>query len=375
VISRDIFERTLPEFFAPIRSLLSDPAVTEIMINGPAQVYVERGGRIVPTPARFAGLDALLAALRNAAQFVGKQLDEQHPILEGRLPDGSRLEAVVAPAAPDGPLVCIRRFPEQTRSLAQLVELGALTPDAAAFLQACVAARLNLLIGGGAGSGKTTLLAALASNVPPDERVVTIEECREMRLAAPHVVVLEARGPDAYGRGTVSVRDLFQAALRLRPDRIIIGEIRGPEALDIVQAVTSGHSGCLGTLHAALPCDSLNRLETLCVVGGCGLPLSFLRSQIASGVDVLVQLSRQPGGARSVTHVTEVVGVQADTGGYELRDLFVLRGCSAGHGATPPTQLVPTGFAPACQAKLSAYGQRLPFSMCEAAARACPSRK
>jgi pilus assembly protein CpaF len=337
-------------------------------------VYVERGGRIVPTQARFAGLDALLAALRNAAQFVGKQLDEHHPVLEGRLPDGSRLEAVVAPAAPDGPLVCIRRFPEQTLSVARLAELGTLTRDAAAFLQACIAARLNLLIGGGAGSGKTTLLAALASNVPPDERVVTIEECRELRLSAPHVVALEARPPDAYGRGAVSVRDLFQAALRLRPDRVIIGEIRGPEAFDIVQAMTSGQGGCLATLHATLPRDTLSRLETLCVMGGCGLPLSFLRGQIASGVDVLVQLSRQPGGARSVTHVTEVVGVDADGSGYQVRDLFLLRGSSARHGATSPVELVPAGIAPACKAKLVAYGQQLPFSMCEAAARARPSR-
>ena len=308
IIPKEVFEETLLQFLAPIRPFLDDPSVSDIMINGPDQIYVERKGQLHLTNARFETREALVAALRNAAQYVGKHVDEMKPILEGRLPDGSRIEAILPPAAPDGPCVSIRRFFKETLTVDRLIGFGALTPDVATALQALVVSKLNILIAGGTGSGKTSMLNALSSFIPEGERVVVIEDSRELQLQRQHICMLEARPPDPRGRGEVTIRELFRATLRLRPDRIVVGEIRGGEALDLIQAMTSGHGGCMSTLHATYPRDTTSRLETMAMMSDVEMPLAALRVQLASAVNIICQVSRLQDGSRKITHVTEVIG-------------------------------------------------------------------
>jgi len=283
---------------------------------------------------------------------------------EGRLPDGSRLQAVIPPANPDGPCVAIRRFFRETLTIARLIELGSLSPLAAQALQAFVVSKINLVVAGGTGSGKTSLLNALSGLIPSSERVIAIEDARELQLQQSHVVQLEARPADPRGRGAVSIRDLFRATLRLRPDRVIVGEIRGGEALDIVQAMTSGHGGCMGTLHATYPRDTMNRLETMALMNDIGLPLSALRAQIGSGLQLIVQVARVQDGSRKVTHITEVAGYDSSTQSYLLRDLFVreLQGGDADPGVQ--SALVATGTRPHFLPQLSEHGVRLPDELC-----------
>lgn len=339
MIPAAVYEQSLRGLFAPVVAFLDDPDVSEIMINGPTEVYVERRGRLELTPARFPSLDALTAALRNVAQFVGRPFDAEHPILEGRLPDGSRLEAVLAPAAPSGPVVAIRRFRKDTLTIQRLVELGSLSGAAAEALRGLVGSKRNVLVSGGTGSGKTSLLNCLSSFIEPEERVVVIEDAQELQLQQPHRVHLEARPPDERGRGAVSIRDLFKASLRLRPDRIVIGELRGGEALELIQAMTSGHGGCLSTVHASHPLDALRRVETLALMSDVELPLTALRSQIASAIEVVVQTARLADGSRSVTHVSEV-GHLSQEGNYQVRDLF--RRSDEGRLEAVASDLVPT---------------------------------
>ncbi len=361
MIPKAIYEQTLLSHFAPIRPYLDDAAVSEVMINGPDQIYIERKGQLELVDARFPSREALMAALRNVSQYIGKLVDEEHPILEGRLPDGSRIEAVLPPANPDGPCVAIRRFFRETLSIERLVGFDAMTPAAAAALQACVVSKINLIVAGGTGSGKTSLLNALSGFIPAGERVVVIEDSREVQLQQAHVVQLEARPPDARGRGAVSIRDLFRATLRLRPDRVIVGEIRGGEALDIVQAMTSGHGGCMGTLHASHPRDTLNRLETMALMADLGLPLHALRAQIGSGLQLVVQVSRLRDGSRKVTHITEVAGYDASAQAYVLRDLFAREYSPSADGVR--SALVPTGVTPHFSASLAEHGAQLPAEM------------
>jgi len=363
MIPRVVFEETLLEFFAPIRSFLEDPNVTDIMINGPAQVYVERRGRLYLTDARFESKEGLLAALRNAAQFTGKPLDVDRPILEGRLPDGSRIEAVLPPLAPDGPHVSIRRFFQETLTVDRLIEFGALTPDAAELLRAIVGSKLNVVVAGGTGSGKTSMLNALASFVPAGERVVVIEDSRELQLQRDHVVQLEARPPDARGKGAVTIRELFRATLRLRPDRIVVGEIRGGEALDLVQAMTSGHGGCLTTLHATYPRDTLTRLETMAMMSGVDMPLAAVRSQIGSAVQFIVQTARVRDGTRKVTHISEVRGYDPALSTYVLSDVMLRRFDGTGPKGEVLSELVGTGDAPQTLSILREHGFDLPRSV------------
>jgi pilus assembly protein CpaF len=368
VIPSAVYEQTLLRFLEPVACLLQDPGVSEVMINGPFEVFVERGGKLFRTDRRFASHQALLAALKNLAQYAGRTLDEEHPILEARLPDGSRVEALLPPAAPLGPLVAIRRFFRETLSVAKLVDLGSLTQEAAGLLSLVIECRQNLMVAGGTGSGKTSLLNALSSFIPTDERVVVIEDARELQLQREHVVQLEARPPDARGRGRVTVRDLFRASLRMRPDRIVIGEIRGGEALDLVQAMTSGHGGCLSTVHATYPVDTLNRLETMALMSDVQLPLLALRAQIASAVDIIVQTARLRDGSRCVTHISEVAGCDGMRG-YEIRDLFVrVPGRPSGGGA-PASRLVATGVAPTCRQIAASLGHELPRCSSEAPGR------
>ena len=345
-IPREAFERSLSGLLAPAAPFLDDPEVSEIMINGHERIYVEKGGRLRLTGRSFESDEDLMAVLRNLSQFVGRRLTRDCPILEARLPDGSRVEVVIPPASPDGPMVAIRRFFKETLTVDKLIGFGSLTQDAATALQALVACKQNIVVAGGTGSGKTSLLNVLASFVGSDERVVVIEDARELQLQLPHVVQLEAQPPDGRGRGEVTIRDLFRATLRMRPDRIVVGEIRGGEALDLVQAMTSGHGGCLSTAHATYPIDTLHRLETMALMSDVEIPLRALRAQVASGIDIIVQTTRLASGARCVSHVTEVLGYE-DRSGYQLGNLFIReRATSSDDDRTPA--LLPTGRLPRC---------------------------
>jgi pilus assembly protein CpaF len=368
VIPREVFAETLLEFFAPIRPFLEDATVTDIMINGPDQVFVERRGLLELTGARFESRDALMAALRNVAQFVGKHVDAERPVLEARLPDGSRVEAILPPAAPEGPCVSIRRFFKETLTVARLLQFGSMTEDCAEALRALVAAKLNIMIAGGTGSGKTSMLNALSSFVPEGERVVVIEDSKELQLQRVHVVQLEARPPDPKGRGAVGIRDLFRATLRMRPDRIVVGEIRGGEALDLIQAMTSGHGGCMATLHATHPRDTLSRLETMAMMSDVEMPLTALRVQVASAVNLVVQVSRLTDGSRKITHVTEVLGFDIDRNQYVTQDLFAREYQGVVDGRVEST-LAPTGILPRAMDQLREHGVDLPRAVYDAAWR------
>ena len=320
-IPRHVFDQTVASLFAPVVPFLEGDEVSEIMINGHDEIYVEKSGRLYLTGSEFASEHALMSALRNLSQFVGRELNTRQPILEARLPDGSRVEAIIPPAAPYGPVVCIRRFRRKQLTLSRLVDLGAFSRDTAGLLRAILARKENVLVAGGSGSGKTSLLNALASLAPDGERVVVIEDSQELQLGLPHVVHLEAQPVDVRGRGGVTIRELLRATLRMRPDRIVIGEIRGGEALDLIQAMTSGHRGCLSTVHATLPIDTLSRLETMALMSDVDVPLNVLRAQIASAIDTIVQVSRRSDGSRCVTHVTEVQGYDRESG-YRFSHLF-----------------------------------------------------
>jgi pilus assembly protein CpaF len=365
LIPKEIYADTLGRLLAPVRGYLDDPTVSEIMINGPEQIFIERRGQLELTDARFASTGAVLAALRNIAQYAGTFFDERFPILEARLPDGSRVEAVLAPIAQGGPAVSIRRFSKSTMTLERLVELGALDALSAEALSVMVAGKCNVVIAGGTGSGKTSLLNVLAGRVPSGERVLVLEDTREVEVARRHIVYLEARKADEHGSGAVTIRDLFRASLRMRPDRIIVGEIRGAEALDMVQAMVSGHGGCLATLHASYPRDTLTRLETMCMMSDVSMPLPAIRMQIGSGIDVIVQVSRLMDGSRKVTHITEVAGFDVDTGKYELRDLFVREYDGVDAQGRVNSALRPTGVVPAFLPRLEEHGVKLPAGMSE----------
>jgi pilus assembly protein CpaF len=368
VIPELIYETTIRRFLSPIEAMLADASVTEIMINGPHEVFVERRGKIVKIDAVFSSFEALMSALRVVAQYVGRPFDEANPLLEARLPDGSRVAALMPPVAPNGPCVAIRRFSKQILTINRLIEFGALTDDAVETLRVLVEAKSNIVVSGGTGSGKTSMLNAISALIPAEERLIVIEDSRELMLQREHVISLEARPPDTRGKGTVSVRDLFRTSLRMRPDRIILGEIRAGEALDLIQAMTSGHGGCLATVHASYPKDTLSRLETLALMGGVELPLYALRSQLASAVDFVVQTARFRDGRRMVTHISEVTGADPQQG-YSIVDLFATRvfGKSA-DGATHRV-LEPTGYLPTCMPALQAQGVELPRNVMVAAQR------
>ncbi len=306
MIPYEVHERNVCALLSPIAALLADSEVSEIMINGPGVIYAERRGTITRTSCTFENAGALMAALRGVAQYTGRALSEASPILEARLPDGSRLEAVLPPAAPDGPIVSIRRMLRSTITLDGLVASGSVSEHGRSVLGSLVDKHSNVLVAGGTGSGKTSVLGALCGSLARNERVVVIEDSRELSLRHEHVVHLEARPPDARGEGEVTVRQLFKATLRLRPDRIVIGELRGAEALELIQAMTSGHGGGLSTVHASSPLDALHRLETLALMSDVQLPLPALRAQIGSAIHAIVQTARSPDGRRSITDISAI---------------------------------------------------------------------
>lgn len=360
MIPEAVFQATLLDLLAPVRSLLDDASVSEVMINGPEDIWIERTGKLSRTDARFTSEHALEAAVRAVAQYAGRTISSEQPVLEARLPDGSRVGVLVPPASRSGILVSIRRFAGSILTATSLVEQGTMTPSAARLLDLAILLKRNVLVAGGTGSGKTSLLNALASFVPADERIVVIEDASELRLQQPHVLYLEARPPDAKDRGEITIRQLLRASLRLRPDRIVVGEVRGGESLDLVQAMTSGHGGCLGTLHAAHPTDALRRLETMSMMSDIELPLEALREQIGSAIDLLVQTSRFNDGSRKVTHVTECAGYTRGVG-YRLTELFSFRH-SGRDAATDRVlgRLEPTGTASVLAAEIRARGYDLP---------------
>lgn len=318
---RDVFSEFVVGFFSPIRDLLDDASVSEVLINGPRNIFVERSGRLFRCERSFESAEDLSSALRAVAQFLDRPLSEDRPILEGRLPDGSRLQALFPPVVEGGPIVAIRRHRVEALTLAQLVEWQALTEEAVALLRSLVCEKKNIIVSGGTGSGKTSLLRCLAALIDDDQRIITIEDARELHLQQEHVVALEARPSDAQGRGAVTIGDLFVATLRLRPDRIVIGELRGGEALDLVQAMTSGHGGCLSTVHASTPMDALRRIETMALFRGLELPLPALRAQVASAVDVVVQVERTSEGRRRLRCISEVSELD-ERGHYKVRALM-----------------------------------------------------
>jgi pilus assembly protein CpaF len=328
------FEAALSFLLAPLLPFLRDPEVTEVMVNGAEKIYVERRGRVELTRARFESEADVQAAANNIAQFVGQTISHERPLLDGRLPDGSRVCIVLGDVAAAGTHINIRRFGRATGTPEFLLEKGALTPMALEFLSLCVKARRNILVAGGAGSGKTTLVNVLTGAFEEHERVVVIEDTRELQVQRPHVVQMEARPADAYGRGQITVRDLFVTALRMRPDRLVVGEVRRGEALDMIQAMTSGHHGSLTTLHASSPLDACHRLETMALMADVGIPLFALRRQVASAVDVIVQTARLNSGRRLVTSIAEVDFDDAQQT-YVINEIFRLQeGAGGGEEVT-----------------------------------------
>ncbi len=297
----------------PLEDLLADPEVEELMVNGPAHVYVERHGRIEAADVSFAGDEELRNAIERILAPLGRRVDELNPMVDARLPDGSRVNVVIPPLAIDGPTISIRRFGARRPGPQELVELGTLSAAQCRLVEDAVAARRSVLISGGTGSGKTTLLNALSSFIAPGERVVTIEDAAELRLQQPHVVRLESRPASVEGRGEVTIRDLLRNALRMRPDRIVIGEVRGAEALDLLTALNTGHGGALSTLHANSPADALGRLETLALMAGVGLPHEAIAEQVQRGIDLVIHLERRPDGSRHVAEIAEVVRAAGGT--------------------------------------------------------------
>jgi pilus assembly protein CpaF len=319
-----IFQSTVDHFLAPIGPFMKDPAVSEIMINRADEIYVERNGQVVRTDAKFEDDESLLAAVNNVLQYTGKRLAPEHPLVDSRLPDGSRVHVVLAPLSRFGTCMTIRKFSRTNFNAAHLLELGSWTRESMDYIRVCVEAEKNILVAGGTSSGKTCLLNVLSGFIPVNQRIVVIEDSAELELQQNHVLSLEGRQPDRWGRGEVTIRDLFRSSLRLRPDRVIIGEVRGGEALEMIQAMTSGHAGSMSTLHANVAMDALNRLETLAMMSKVDLPLHALRSQIASAIDVVIQVTRFNDGRRGLTQVSEVLPL-GDDGRYQLHDMFEYR--------------------------------------------------
>ena len=321
--------------YGPLEPFLRDDSVTEVMVNAYDRIYVERLGKIERTPASFADNAHLLRIIDKIVSQVGRRVDEASPMVDARLPDGSRVNAIIPPLALKGPTLTIRKFSRDPYTMNDLISFGSISPKAAQFLAACVKGKLNILISGGTGTGKTTTLNAMSAFIPNDERIVTIEDAAELQLQQEHVITLESRPPNIEGSGEVRIRELVRNALRMRPDRIIVGEVRGPETLDMLQAMNTGHEGSLTTIHANSPRDALSRLETLVLTAGVELPLRAIREQVSSAFDLLVQITRLVDGSRRISHVTEVLRMESDV--ITLQDIFIARPptdeAEANHGA------------------------------------------
>jgi len=307
--------------YGPIDQLLRDDSITEVMVNGPQSIYVERAGRIEMTDVRFVDDTHVRRIVDKIVSQIGRRVDEANPMVDARLPDGSRVNVVVHPLAIGGPFMTIRKFAKEPFQVDDLIRFGSFTPQVAHFVNSCVRGRLNCVVSGGTGTGKTTLLNVLSSFIPEDERIVTVEDAKELQLHQRHVLPLESRPPNIEGRGEVKIRDLVRNALRMRPDRIVVGEVRGGEALDMLQAMNTGHDGSITTVHSNSPRDTLSRIETMSMMAGFELPVRVIREQMASALDLIVHLSRMRDGSRRVTHVSEVLGMEGDV--VVLQDIYL----------------------------------------------------
>jgi pilus assembly protein CpaF len=347
--------------FGPLEMLLKDPTVSDILVNGPHKIYVERRGKLEKTDVKFRDNEHLLQIIDRIVSKVGRRVDESSPMVDARLPDGSRVNAIIPPLALDGPSMSIRRFGANPLKLEDLLNFKAFTPEMAMLLEACIKARLNIVISGGTGSGKTTLLNTLSSFIPNEERIVTIEDAAELQLQQDHTVRLETRPPNIEGKGAVTTRDLVRNALRMRPERIIIGECRGGEALDMLQAMNTGHSGSMTTLHANSPRDAQARLETMIMMAGMELPVKAMRQQISSAVDVIIQANRLQGGPRKITSFTEVMNMEQDT--IIMQDIFRFSQLGIDQNGRAYGQFVATGVRPSFIARLESAGIKLPSNL------------
>jgi pilus assembly protein CpaF len=357
------------EALGPIRDLVLDDSLSEIMINGPKQIYVERNGKLLLTDLHFNDDNHLLRVIDFIVSAVGRRIDYRSPMADARLWDGSRVNAVIAPVAIDGPMLTIRKFSREPLQAADLVSYGAVTDEGIGFIKACVMSRGNVIISGGTGTGKTTLLNVCSGFIPEDERIVTIEDAAELQLHQEHVCRMESRPADVHGEGRVGIRELVINSLRMRPDRIVVGECRGGEALDMLQAMNTGHDGSMTTIHANSPRDALARLETLVLMAGMELPAKAIRQQIAAAVDLIVQLSRMKDGGRKVTKITELTGMEGDT--VTLQDIFTYEQQGIDRVGKPVGTFKPTGIRPQILDKMFDKGVSIPTSL----ARIFPDRR
>ncbi len=354
----EVLDETLG--LGPLELLLKDPSISDILINGPHNIYVERGGKLEKTTVKFRDDNHLLQIIDRMVSRVGRRVDETCPMVDARLPDGSRVNAIIPPLALDGPAVSIRRFGSRPLKLEDLLNFKAFTPEMVMLLEGAIKARLNVIISGGTGSGKTTLLNTLSSFIPNNERIITIEDAAELQLQQDHVVRLETRPPNIEGKGAITATDLVRNALRMRPERIIIGECRGPETLDMLQAMNTGHEGSMTTLHANSPRDAIARIETMIMMSGVELPLKAMRQQIASAVDIIIQANRLQGGKRRITHIAEVVGMENDT--IIMQDIYRYIQTGIDESGKAIGRFVATGVRPTFMDRLEAAGVRLPSS-------------
>ncbi len=357
-----LFEQIVAEIlgYGPIEPLLADETITEVMANGAKNIYIERKGKLEKINASFESDEHLMRIIDRIVAPLGRRIDESSPYVDARLPDGSRVNAIIPPLALNGPTLTIRKFSKTPLTIENLIEFGTITPEAIEFLKACVIARLNVIVSGGTSSGKTTFLNILSGFIPDDERIITVENAAELQLRQEHVVTLESRPPNIEGKGAVSIRDLVINCLRMRPDRIVVGECRGGEALDMLQAMNTGHDGSLTTAHSNSPRDTLARLETMCLMAGMDLPLRAIREQVASAVDLIVHQERMKDGSRKVVNVTEVQGMEGDV--IVMSDIFVFEqtGIEAGKVIG---RLRPTGIRPKFVERIEAANIHLPPSV------------
>jgi len=357
-----LFEQIAAEILGlgPLQPLLEDDTISEIMVNGPKNVYIERKGRLHRVPVTFENNDHVMRIIDRIVAPLGRRIDESSPYVDARLQDGSRVNAVIPPISLVGPVLTIRKFSRNPITIEQLVQFGSITSEAVQFLKACVEARLNILISGGTGSGKTTLLNVMSSFIPNDERILTIENAAELQLRQEHVVTLESRPPNIEGRGEVTIRDLVINSLRMRPERIIVGECRGGETLDMLQAMNTGHDGSMTTAHANTPRDALSRVETMCLMAGMDLPVRAIREQVSSAVDLICQQERMRDGTRKVTTITEVSGMEGEV--ITMTDIFVFEQTGMENGKIVG-RLRPTGLRPKFMEKIETAGINLPPSI------------
>lgn len=358
-VASDVLDEVLG--LGPIEPLIRDPDISEIMVNGPYQIYVERKGRLELTNISFRDESHVMHVIDRIVAPIGRRVDESMPMVDARLPDGSRVNVIIPPLSLKGPVITIRKFSKDPLKMADLIRFGTLTPPIARFLEAAVKGRLNIVVSGGTGSGKTTTLNVLSSFIPPTDRIVTIEDAAEIQLNQEHVITLETRPPNIEGKGVISIRDLVRNALRMRPDRIVVGEVRSEEALDMLQAMNTGHDGSLTTGHSNSPRDILSRLETMVMMAGMELPVRAIREQISSAIDLVVHQSRLKDGTRRITYVTEVLGMEGDT--IVLQDIFRFEQKGVDTRGNVLGEHLATGVVPKCLEKFEIEGINLPKNL------------